>query len=123
MVCRIRGEQKMRYNVRDVIDVLEYNELTKLKKDLKHGGIHLRKLVEERIEEEQKKHNKKCCICGERIDTYSMNNFTLLFGPEDIKKKASFCALDCLNYFLKELEIIRKKEIIKEVSYNEKENR
>ena len=115
MVCRIRGEQKMKYLVRDVIDILSYNELIKLRKDINNGGIHLSRLIDDKIKEEQRKHNKKCCICGEKIDINSINNFTLLFGPEYVKKKVSFCALDCLNYFLKGLGSIRNKEMIEEV--------
>ncbi len=113
----------MRYKMIDMIRSLEYDELIRIKKDLNEGGIHLKRLVKERIKDEQKKHNKRCCVCGEIINVYSTNNFTLLFDYSDIKKKASFCALDCLNYFLKELELRRKKDMIKEVKYNEKKNR
>ncbi|NQV09390.1 hypothetical protein HQ529_06070 [Candidatus Woesearchaeota archaeon] len=94
----------MNVRFRDAVDALEYDELVKVKKDLRHGAIHIRRLVEDKIKEKEIEHKKFCSICGEVIHPNSTRNYTLLFGPEGFKKKATFCALDCMEYFLKQLK-------------------
>jgi hypothetical protein len=32
----------------------------------------------------------------------------LIFGPKDFRKKASFCALDCLEYFIEKIKKEKK---------------
>lgn len=103
----------MKKKLRDVMDYLEYEELLKIKKDLTMGGLHLLQLVDSKIKEETKCHDIYCCICNSRLEPYSVNNYTLVFGPEDLKKKASFCAVDCLEYFLKNLKDLRQPTINK----------
>lgn len=98
----------MKKKLRDVIDYVEYDDLLKMKEDLTMGGIHLFRLIDDQIQQEQMKHDVVCCICNANVDKESMNNFTLLFGPEDLKRKASFCAVDCLEYFLNNLKDIKK---------------
>jgi len=95
-----KGGKEMRYLLNDIIDVLDFRELVKLRQDLDNGGIHLKKLVEENIREKKEKHCKFCVICGTRINPYHPNNLTMIIGPEDNQKKASFCAKDCMQYFL-----------------------
>lgn len=97
----------MKKRLRDVMDYLEFDELMRIKQDLQSGGIHLGQLVDHKIREEMKKHEVQCSICNERIDPFSVNNFTLIFGPDDLKKKATFCAMDCLEYFLNNLKELR----------------
>jgi len=98
---------KVKQKLRDMVDYLEYDELVKMKKDLEMGGIHIARLVENKIKEETLKHEDHCCICNNKIEQYSVNNFTLVFGPADLRKKATFCAIDCLEYFLKNLKDIK----------------
>ena len=98
----------MRYRLRDIIDSIEYDELVKMKKDLENGGFHLKQFVEHKIKEEEKKHEVHCSNCSTKIDPKSSSTFTLIFGPDDFKKKATFCGMDCLEYFLKELKQIRR---------------
>jgi len=90
--------------LREVMEYLEYEELIKMKKDLSEGGVHLASLIDSKIKEETNKHMDHCCICSNEIEPYNVNNFTLVFGPADLRKKATFCAVDCLEYFLKNLK-------------------
>ncbi len=99
----------MEYSVRNFIDALEYNELVKIKKDLSAGGINLKNVVEQNIRAHQKEHQASCAVCSNEISPESTENYTLLFGPESFKKKATFCALDCLGYFLSNLKGIKGK--------------
>ena len=111
----------MKKKLRDVIDYLEYDELVKIKKDLTLGGLHLLQLVDAQIKEETKKHDVFCCVCNNKLDLYSVHNYTLVFGPDDLRKKASFCAIDCLEYFLKNLKDLRQATVEKSIaSHNEK---
>ena len=101
--------EEARYKLREVIDSLDHGELLKIKKDIDAGGLHLKRFIHEKIKENEKKHEQYCAVCSSKIDPYSMSTFTLVFGPADFKKKASFCAVDCLKYFLKSLEELKKK--------------
>lgn len=97
----------MKYRLREVIDSLEFDELVKMKKDVEQGGFHLKQFLDKKIKEQEKKHEQYCSNCSAELKPESTNNFTLVFGPDDFRKKASFCGLDCLEYFLKELKHIK----------------
>jgi hypothetical protein len=98
----------MKYRLRDVIDSLDYNEMVKMKKDLEAGGFHLKAFLDHKIKEQEKEHASFCTTCGNSLEKQSSNNFTLIWGPDDFKKKASFCGMDCLNHFLSELKTIKE---------------
>ena len=91
-----------------IIESMEYNELLGIKKELDKGGIEIKRIVKERIKEEQRKHAEYCGTCSNKLDLRNVNNFTLVFGPDDFRKKASFCGIDCLEYFLAELKEIKR---------------
>ncbi|MBI2653552.1 hypothetical protein HYX02_01950 [Candidatus Woesearchaeota archaeon] len=94
----------------DVMDILDYNELMRFKNDLDSGAITLKKLLEEKIKNKLKEHEKVCATCSSELNFYKTNNYTLIFGPDDFKKKASFCGLDCLEYFLIKLKNMKIKQ-------------
>ena len=91
----------------DVMDVLDYNELMRFKSDLDSGAITVKKLLEEKIKRKLKEHEKICAICSSDINFYKSSNYTLVFGPDDFKKKASFCGIDCLEYFIAKLKDLK----------------
>jgi len=101
----------MKSKFRDIVDTLDLSELTKIKDDLNKGGIHLKRLIEQQIKKSENMHEKYCSICSNMINPEDTNNFTLIFGPESFKKKATFCAIDCLQYFLKNIQDIRKHKV------------
>ncbi len=88
----------------EVFDILDYNELMRFKNDFDTGAITLKRLLEEKIKRKLKEHEKVCATCSNYINFYKSNNYTLVFGPDDFKKKASFCGLDCLEYFIIKLK-------------------
>ena len=90
--------------IRDLIPGLDYNDLLKLKKDLKTGGFHLLREVDKEIKKKQSENQKICATCHNEIDLNNPKVFTIIFGPAGFKKKASFCARDCLDYFVKNLK-------------------
>jgi len=106
-----------KYKLRDVIENLDHEELIKMKKDIDAGGLHMKKFLQQKIKENEHKHDQYCVVCVSKIDPYKTSNYTLVFGPSDFKKKATFCALDCLKYFLQNLEQIKKQG-----SYNQVKN-
>lgn len=93
--------------IRDIIDFIDYDELIKLRKDLQNGGLHLLKLVNNKIKEIELSHDKYCSSCGTKIDRNASNNYTLVFGSYDFRKKASFCGVDCMEQFIQKLKDIR----------------
>ena len=98
----------MKYKLRDVVESLEYDELMKMNADLEHGGFHLKKFLKQKISEIEHQHEQSCSNCSALLDPNNTNNFTLVFGPHDFRKKASFCGIDCMEYFLLELKQIKK---------------
>ncbi len=88
----------------EVMDILDYDELMRFKNDLDSGAIALKKLLDERIKRKLKEHERICATCSNSLNFYSTSNYTLIFGPDDFKKKASFCGLDCLEYFIIKLK-------------------
>ena len=93
----------------EVIDILDYNELMRFKNDLDSGAIILKRLLEEKIKKKLREHEKVCATCSNDLNFYKTNNYTLVFGPDDFKKKASFCGLDCLEYFILKLKDMKAK--------------
>ena len=90
----------MKKRFRDVVDLIDYDDLLKMKKDIEKGGTHISRLVDDKIKEEQKKHHRVCSVCTNDISDHSVSTYTLVFGPDDFKKKATFCGIDCLEYFI-----------------------
>lgn len=88
----------------EVMEILDYNELMRFKSDLDSGAITIKRLLEEKIKIKLKEHEKVCATCSSTLNFYRTNNYTLVFGPDDFKKKASFCGLDCLEYFMIKLK-------------------
>lgn len=99
---------EIKYRLRDVISSLEFDELVKMKNDIEAGGFHLKSFIEQKIKEQEVQHEKFCSNCGAKINPSNTNNFTLIFGPSDFKKKATFCGVDCLEYFLQEIKQMKK---------------
>jgi hypothetical protein len=98
----------MKYKLRELIDSLDFDELVKMKKDVEAGGFHLKRFLDSKIKEKETHHEQYCATCSTELSPGSTNNFTLVFGPEDFRKKASFCGIDCLEYFIQELKQMKK---------------
>ena len=92
-----------------LLDALSYEELQGLKKDLDQQGLATKRSVEEKIKKKLKEHEKICATCSNTLNFYKSNNYTIVFGPDDFKKKASFCGLDCLEYFIIKLKEMNDK--------------
>lgn len=82
----------------EIIGNLSLNELNLIKQDLDEGNIH--KLINKRLKREDDKISI-CPVCGAEIDKNTA--FILEFGKE-IRKRAFFDELDCLNYFIRQLK-------------------
>jgi len=93
----------------EVVDILDYNELMRFKMDVDSGAVKLKKLLEDKIKRSLREHEKTCATCSSALNFYKASNYTLVFGPDDFKKKASFCGLDCLEYFIIKLKDLREK--------------
>ena len=100
---------EMKKRFRDLIDDILYEDLLKIKKDLESGGIHIRRLINDKITKIEKDEIKVCATCGNTINPYFMDDYVLRFGRHDFKKRAFFCGLDCLKYFLLQLESKQKR--------------
>ena len=108
----------MEMRFKDLINNLDHDELLSLRKDLQGGAVTIKKIIDGKIKENEKGKERYCAVCDKKMDIYSAN-YTLLFGPDDFKKRASFCAIDCLEYFINYLKDLKNSE--KKMVENEKE--
>ena len=98
------------YKIKEFLNSLEHYELMHLRQELEKGKLSLLKEIQEKIKELEKQHGGICATCSNDLDPYNSNSYTIMFGQEDFKKKASFCGLDCLEYFLAHLKKIKGAE-------------
>ena len=98
------------YGLKKFLDSLEHYELVRLKQQIEKGSLDIEKEIGESITEHERKHAKFCATCSNSLDPYNTNNYTIVFGPDDFRKKASFCGLDCLEYFLTNLKRIKRRD-------------
>ena len=92
----------MKFN--ELLEKLDYADLARLQKDLHSGGADLKRMVNEKVRHAVENQSRICVTCGTAINPFNINDYSLVFGPHDFKKRASFCALDCLEYFLRGLK-------------------
>lgn len=81
-----------------MIDEMSFDELRLIKRDLESGNID--RLINKKIEMSASS-SRLCPVCHNTVDD---GGLTLIFGPKEFKQKASFCAFDCLEYFLSKLK-------------------
>jgi hypothetical protein len=87
-----------------LIDELDEADLSLIKRDLEAGNME--RLINKKLQEKKEiDFNKVCPVCQTSI---GQDNLTLIFGPEGLRKKASFCAFDCLEYFLNKIKEQKK---------------
>ena len=89
--------------LKEVIEDLSYDQLKELEYNIKKGS-YMKGDIKKKIDEIDKRNARICATCGKPLDAFSLTNFSLMFGPDDFKKRASFCAFDCLEYFTKKLK-------------------
>ncbi|MBI1969399.1 hypothetical protein HYS48_01780 [Candidatus Woesearchaeota archaeon] len=87
---------------------LSYPALQEIKKAMEEGNIDMLQSVEGRMQELEQQHNLFCSNCFGKINMDSTTTFTLVFGLSRARKKATFCALDCLTYFLENLKALKE---------------
>jgi hypothetical protein len=83
-----------------VIVEMDEAELRQVKRDLEEGNFQ--RLINQKIAEKvDESSNKICPVCHTAIEE---GNQTLVFGPAGLRKKATFCALDCLEFFISRIK-------------------
>ena len=100
-----------------IINELSYDELKLIKKDLAEGNIE--KLINLRLKNfEEERGVIVCPVCNTSISDPDNGALTLIFGPKDFRKKATFDASDCMEYFMEHLKRINSKKIRKDGEEN-----
>ncbi|MBI2144477.1 hypothetical protein HYU17_05005 [Candidatus Woesearchaeota archaeon] len=101
----------MRKKVGELIGALDYEELVELQRDLFGGASVTKQIVSNKIKEINESQTRICATCGSSVNLSANYEYTLIFGPKDLKKRASFCAVDCLEYFFAQLKRISEKRL------------
>lgn len=103
----------MKKRFKEVVDEIIYEDLVKMREDLEKGGAHLKALISSKIQEIEREEVKQCATCGTPINPHFMDDFSLTFGRYDFKKRAYFCGLDCLNFFISNLDKKEKEKLVR----------
>ncbi len=101
----------MSKKVSEIVAMLNYEELIDLQRDLFGGGTTIKQVVNNRIKEVNDSQTRVCATCGNTVNLGLNHEYTLIFGPKDLKKRATFCAVDCLEYFFVQLKQISEKRL------------
>ena len=102
----------MKYKFKEFLENLDYNELLEFQKQMKEGNSTVKEVLTNHVDVVEKINSRVCATCGNQLDM-TTKNLALHFGPENFKKKATFCAFDCLEFFLtqlKDIEIKKEKD-------------
>ncbi|HIH39282.1 TPA: hypothetical protein HA219_00970 [Candidatus Woesearchaeota archaeon] len=99
----------MKHKFKEFLENLDYNEVLDLKKQIKEPSSAIKDVLANHIDVIERMNSRICATCGNQLNI-NTKNLTLHFGPEDFKKKASFCAFDCLEFFLQQLKSIEMKK-------------
>ena len=81
-----------------IINSMDYRDLKSLQRDLYEGNIG--NLIKKNIDKTDSISKRICPTCG---TTLKKPPYSLEFGREDFKKRAGFCGLDCLSFFVTNL--------------------
>jgi len=111
----------MKYRIKEILESIDEDDLYKMQSDLSNGGIFLKKLVDLKLKQLEATKKGFCTTCGEQLVS-KYTTYTVIWGPEDFKKKASFCEMDCLEYFLAGLRKINNRINEQESRVNENED-
>lgn len=79
-----------------IIETLGPNELRLIQKDLITGNIE--RLIAEKLAQAHSTKTSVCPVCT--TPTSKKTGLYLEFGPVDLRQRATFCAADCLTYFV-----------------------
>lgn len=93
--------------MRRCIEAMGHDELERLSQDLGMKDGIVKSMVDRRLLEAHASAGRICSGCMGDMDPISINNYTIIFGPHDLRKKASFCGTDCLSHFIHQLKEMR----------------
>ncbi|MGM5484376.1 MAG: hypothetical protein ACQEP1_00710 [Nanobdellota archaeon] len=96
----------MKHRVSTILNTMRHDDLLELKREVNEGRFDFNSLLEDTIRQKEKEHEKVCSMCGNGIKPQE-NNYTIMFGPDDFKKKATFCGQDCMSYFMDKMKEIK----------------
>ncbi len=100
----------MKDRFKEFLEDLNYNELLDLQKSVKDKDSDIRKVLDNHVDVVERMNARVCATCGNQLLPNNTKNLVLHFGPEDFKKKASFCAFDCLEFFVEQLKAMENKK-------------
>jgi hypothetical protein len=105
----------MEEKLQQLLNSLEYKDLLQLQRDLKSGALLTQHVVNKKLNEVETSHRSFCASCTKNMNVERDDVYTLVFGDKTIKKKASFCGLDCLHEFTKNIQADRVQQFKKEL--------
>jgi hypothetical protein len=90
------------------LENLSYSEVLEFNKEIKNAISPVRKTLTDHIDVLERMNSRICATCGNQLSLQT-KNLVLNFGPEDFKKRAHFCAFDCLDFFINQLRAVELK--------------
>ncbi len=100
----------MEMMIRNLLETMGHHDLVSLRQNVQKGNFNFNTLLKNTITMKENENVKYCSMCGNDLEPQSTSNYTIMFGPEGFKKKASFCALDCMEFFVGKLKEIKNNQ-------------
>jgi len=79
----------------DMLSQFDHDELLKFREALRFRRVH--DIVDDKIRAFNNP-SLVCPVCERSVS--EQDDYVLLFGPRELRRKARFCGTDCLVYFL-----------------------
>jgi len=84
-------------NTAKLFENMSIEELKNIEEEVRKGKI--KQLIENKSKQSE---SKTCAVCGE---VFAKNQgFVLEFGSPEFRRRAHFCAVDCMEYFVNNLK-------------------
>jgi hypothetical protein len=87
----------------EFVENMGEEELYRLQYDISNGSTALKGLIEEKIKKVEHLPKKHCAVCGDEL-VDKEGTFSIIFKHDKLKKKASFCAVDCMEFFITKIK-------------------
>lgn len=93
----------MKTKLKNALNDFSFEELKVLEKDLVNGAEEMRAIIWEKMQELSNS-EKFCATCFRELENAK---YSLALGTR-LKKRISFCEIDCMQYFISHLKEFEK---------------
>ncbi len=84
-------------NINNLLGMMSVEELKNFEDEIRKGKI--KELINQKSQQTEQ---KTCAVCGEKFE--KITGLSIEFGSPEFRRRAHFCAMDCMEYFLESMK-------------------